>query len=55
MKNNEPFGWISAGYGPLKGRRIVGEMIPTIIDELPLMAVIATRHKARLLSAMLLN
>jgi 3-phosphoshikimate 1-carboxyvinyltransferase len=43
MKNNEPFGAISASYGPLKGRRIVGEMIPTIIDELPLMAVIATQ------------
>jgi 3-phosphoshikimate 1-carboxyvinyltransferase len=43
MKNNEPFGSISANYGPLKGRRIVGEMIPTIIDELPLMAVIATQ------------
>lgn len=43
IKNNEPFGSIAASYGPLKGRRIVGEMIPTIIDELPLMAVIATQ------------
>jgi 3-phosphoshikimate 1-carboxyvinyltransferase len=43
MKNNEPFGTITAGYAPLKGRRIVGEMIPVIIDELPLMAIIATQ------------
>jgi 3-phosphoshikimate 1-carboxyvinyltransferase len=39
----EPTGFITAGYNPLKGRRIVGETIPTIIDELPIMAIIATQ------------
>lgn len=42
-KGREPVGTIVAKTGPLKGRRIVGEMIPTIIDELPIMAVIATQ------------
>lgn len=42
-KGNEPVGRISASYGQLKGRRIVGETIPSIIDELPVMAVIATQ------------
>jgi 3-phosphoshikimate 1-carboxyvinyltransferase len=42
-KGFEPVGTITAKYGPLKGRRIVGETIPTIIDELPIMAVIATQ------------
>ncbi len=39
----EPVGKIVANYGPLKGRRIVGETIPSIIDELPVMAVIAAQ------------
>lgn len=39
----EPVGTITAKYGMLKGRRIVGETIPSIIDELPIMAVIATQ------------
>jgi len=39
----EPVGTITARYGMLKGRRIVGETIPSIIDELPIMAVIATQ------------
>ena len=39
----EPIGTITAKNGPLKGRRIVGETIPTIIDELPIMAIIATQ------------
>lgn len=42
-KGYEPAGTITAKYGPLKGRRIVGETIPSIIDELPIMAVIATQ------------
>jgi len=42
-KGFEPTGQILAKYGPLKGRRIVGETIPSIIDELPIMAVIATQ------------
>jgi 3-phosphoshikimate 1-carboxyvinyltransferase len=42
-QGNEPVGVIQAGYGPLKGRRIVSETIPTIIDELPIMAIIATQ------------
>jgi 3-phosphoshikimate 1-carboxyvinyltransferase len=42
-KGYEPSGTITAKYGPLKGRRIVGETIPSIIDELPIMAVIATQ------------
>jgi len=42
-KGFEPAGRIQAKYGPLKGRRIVGETIPSIIDELPIMAVIATQ------------
>jgi 3-phosphoshikimate 1-carboxyvinyltransferase len=42
-KGREPVGTITAKTGPLKGRRIVGEMIPIIIDELPIMAVLATQ------------
>ncbi|MCD6161611.1 MAG: 3-phosphoshikimate 1-carboxyvinyltransferase [candidate division Zixibacteria bacterium] len=39
----EPAGFIKASHAPLKGRRIVGEIIPSIIDELPIMAIIATQ------------
>jgi len=39
----EPTGTIITSNSPLKGRRIVGEVIPTIIDELPIMAIIATQ------------
>jgi 3-phosphoshikimate 1-carboxyvinyltransferase len=42
-KGYEPAGSITAKSGPLKGRRIVGETIPSIIDELPIMAIIATQ------------
>ena len=39
----EPVGTITTISSKLKGRRIVGETIPSIIDELPMMAVIATQ------------
>lgn len=42
-KGFEPTGTIIASYGPLKGRRIVGDTIPSIIDELPIMAIVATQ------------
>jgi len=42
-KGFEPTGQIIAKHGLLKGRRIVGETIPTIIDELPIMAIVATQ------------
>jgi 3-phosphoshikimate 1-carboxyvinyltransferase len=37
----EPIGSIEIKSAKIKGRRIVGELIPSIIDELPIMAVVA--------------
>jgi 3-phosphoshikimate 1-carboxyvinyltransferase len=37
----EPYGAIEIKSSPIKGRRMVGELIPTIIDELPVMAIVA--------------
>jgi 3-phosphoshikimate 1-carboxyvinyltransferase len=37
----EPVGNIEVKYTQIKGRRIVGELIPTIIDELPIMSIVA--------------
>jgi len=42
-KGYEPAGTIITSNSSLKGRRIVGEVIPSIIDELPMMAIIATQ------------
>jgi 3-phosphoshikimate 1-carboxyvinyltransferase len=37
----EPFGSISIKSAEIKGRRMVGELIPSIIDELPVMSIVA--------------
>lgn len=37
----EPYGTIEIKSAQIKGRRMVGELIPSIIDELPVMAVVA--------------
>ncbi len=37
----EPVGNIEIKAADIKGRRIVGEMIPSILDELPVMAIVA--------------
>jgi 3-phosphoshikimate 1-carboxyvinyltransferase len=37
----EPFGSIEIKSANIKGRRMVGELIPSIIDELPVMAIVA--------------
>ena len=37
----EPVGDIEIKAAPIKGRRMVGELIPSIIDELPIMAIVA--------------
>jgi 3-phosphoshikimate 1-carboxyvinyltransferase len=37
----EPFGDIEIKAAAIKGRRMVGELIPSIIDELPIMAIVA--------------
>jgi 3-phosphoshikimate 1-carboxyvinyltransferase len=37
----EPYGTIEIKSATIKGRRMVGELIPSIIDELPVMAIVA--------------
>jgi 3-phosphoshikimate 1-carboxyvinyltransferase len=37
----EPYGSIDIKSAAIKGRRMVGELIPSIIDELPVMAIVA--------------
>jgi len=44
---NEPIGDLIIGSGVLKGKEIGGEIIPRLIDELPLIAVIATQAKGQ--------
>jgi 3-phosphoshikimate 1-carboxyvinyltransferase len=39
----EPAGTIRAGAGPLKGATVGGAEVPTMVDELPLLACVATR------------
>jgi 3-phosphoshikimate 1-carboxyvinyltransferase len=39
----EPIGTIVAGHAPLRGVKISREEVPTLIDELPLLAVLATQ------------
>ncbi|WLD91818.1 3-phosphoshikimate 1-carboxyvinyltransferase [Alkalihalobacillus sp. AL-G] len=41
--NNEPVGDITIGYSSLQGIEIGGEMIPRLIDEIPMIALIATQ------------
>lgn len=43
----EPYGDIEAEYGPLKGITISAEEIPSIIDELPIIFVLASLAKGR--------
>jgi 3-phosphoshikimate 1-carboxyvinyltransferase len=37
----EPYGDIEISDTPVKGRRMVGELIPSIIDELPIMSIVS--------------
>lgn len=42
---HEPVGQITVKHSPLKGITIGGEIIPRLIDEIPILAVIATQAK----------
>ncbi|MFD1738541.1 3-phosphoshikimate 1-carboxyvinyltransferase [Bacillus salitolerans] len=44
-KNNEPFADIHVSYSSLNGIEISGEMIPRLIDEIPIIALLATQAK----------
>lgn len=43
MENGEPTGTIHMTYKPLKGVEIGGDVIPRLIDELPIIALLATQ------------
>jgi 3-phosphoshikimate 1-carboxyvinyltransferase len=47
LTSNEPVGDLIVRSGVLKGTEIGGEIIPRLIDELPLIAVIATQAKGQ--------
>ena len=48
-KNNEPFGDIEVtGSSSLKGIKIEEEIIPTLIDEIPILSVVASLAKGRM-------
>jgi len=44
---NEPYGDIEVQYGPLKGVEITADEIPTLIDEIPLLAIIGAKAKGK--------
>jgi 3-phosphoshikimate 1-carboxyvinyltransferase len=43
LEKNEPVADLELGYAPLVGTAITGEEVPSLIDELPLLAVVATQ------------
>ena len=47
VRNKEEIADIRVRYSELKGTEIGGDVIPTLIDELPLIAVVASRAKGR--------
>jgi 3-phosphoshikimate 1-carboxyvinyltransferase len=49
IKDPEPMGWYRASHGELKGIHIVPDEVPSLIDELPLLAVLATQAHGRTL------
>ena len=42
-------GWFRASHGQLKGIHITADEVPSLIDELPLLAVLATQAHGRTL------
>lgn len=49
IKDPEPMGWFRASHGELKGIHIISDEVPSLIDELPLLAVLATQAQGRTL------
>ena len=49
IKSNEPRADLKIGYSALKGIEIKEEMVPLLIDELPLIAVVATQAQGKTL------
>ncbi|MCJ7656188.1 MAG: 3-phosphoshikimate 1-carboxyvinyltransferase, partial [Candidatus Atribacteria bacterium] len=49
MKSNEPRANLKIEYSELKGIEIKEEMVPLLIDELPLIAVVATQAQGKTL------
>ncbi|MFH0887638.1 MAG: 3-phosphoshikimate 1-carboxyvinyltransferase [Planctomycetota bacterium] len=45
IPNTEPIGDISVSYSNLRGIKISGNIIPSMIDEIPILALIATQAK----------
>ncbi|HYI45744.1 MAG TPA: 3-phosphoshikimate 1-carboxyvinyltransferase [Actinomycetota bacterium] len=43
VTGGEPIGSIRAGAGALEGVRVAGEIVPRLIDEIPVLAVVATQ------------
>ncbi|MCG7343037.1 3-phosphoshikimate 1-carboxyvinyltransferase [Sporosarcina sp. ACRSL] len=41
----EPYGIVKVSHAPLKGIEISGDIIPTLIDEIPIIALLATQAK----------
>ena len=46
-RNNEPYGEIEASSSALRGMTIPPEMIPTLIDEIPAIALVATQAEGK--------
>lgn len=46
-KDNEPTGTVTVRYSDLKGIEIGGELIPRLIDELPIIALLATQASGK--------
>ncbi len=46
-ENGEPVGTIQLTHRPLQGVEIAGELIPRLIDELPIIALLATQAKGK--------
>lgn len=44
---NEPYGEIEVQFGPLNGVKIDADEIPTLIDEIPLLAIIGAKAKGK--------
>ena len=43
--NGEPVGTVKVTYAPLQGIEVSGALIPRLIDELPIIALLATQAK----------
>ena len=47
LKNFEPVGDLEVGYSNLKGTSVSGHEIPLLIDEIPILAVLATQARGK--------